>query len=165
MGRTPGKIDEIATLLEQKTKVQRKHLGLGALVIGMGLVLTTLAPLVVNLLAFAYPAFKSIKALESSNKEDDTKWLTYWVVYGFFSVMEFFADIILSWFPFYFIAKTTLFVWCMAPIKSNGSQFIYSHVILPWFLKNETKIDNAFNRGKNLVDQGLSEAEQLAKQA
>ena len=59
--RTPGKIDEIATLLEQKTKVQRKHLGLGALVIGMGLVLTTLAPLVVNVLAFAYPAFKSIK--------------------------------------------------------------------------------------------------------
>ena len=59
--RTPGKIDEIATLLEQKTKVQRKHLGLGAVVIGMGLVLTTLAPLVVNVLAFAYPAFKSIK--------------------------------------------------------------------------------------------------------
>ena len=59
--RTPGKIDEIATLLEQKTKVQRKHLGLGALIIGMGLVLTTLAPLVVNILAFAYPAFKSIK--------------------------------------------------------------------------------------------------------
>ena len=59
--RTPGKIDEIATLLEQKTKVQRKHLGLGAGLIAMGLVLTTLAPLVVNVLAFAYPAFKSIK--------------------------------------------------------------------------------------------------------
>merc|ERR1712235_153023 len=107
------KIDEIATLLEQKTKVQRKHLGLGAVVIGMGLVLTALAPLVVNVLAFAYPAFKSIKALESSNKEDDTKWLTYWVVYGFFSVMEFFSDIILSWLPFYYLAKMALFTWCM----------------------------------------------------
>merc|ERR1712035_173111 len=123
--RTPGPINDYCTLIEEKTKVQRKYIGL----------------------------------------DDDSKWLTYWVVYGFFSVMEFFVDIILSWFPFYFIAKTTLFVWCMAPIKSNGSQFIYSHVILPWFLKNETKIDNAFNRGKNLVDQGLSEAEQLAKQA
>ena len=59
--RTPGKIDEICTLIEQKTKVQRKFIGLGLTVLTAGLVLTTLAPLVVNLVAFAYPAFKSIK--------------------------------------------------------------------------------------------------------
>lgn len=46
-----------------------------------------------------------IKAIESATKEDDTKWLTYWVVYGVFSVAEFFADIFLSWFPFYYIGK------------------------------------------------------------
>ena len=54
--RTPGKIDEICTLIEQKTKVQRKFIGLGLTVLTAGLVLTTLAPLVVNLVAFAYPA-------------------------------------------------------------------------------------------------------------
>ena len=52
----------------------------------------------------------------------------------------------------------------MAPIKSNGSQFIYSHVILPWFLKNESKIDAAFKRGQDMVDEGLNEAEQLARE-
>lgn len=52
----------------------------------------------------------------------------------------------------------------MAPIKSNGSQFIYSHVILPWFLKNESKIDAAFQRGQQMVDEGLSEAEKLARE-
>ncbi|CAG14436.1 unnamed protein product, partial [Tetraodon nigroviridis] len=46
-----------------------------------------------------------IKAIESATKEDDTKWLTYWVVYGVFSVAEFFADIVLSWFPFYYVGK------------------------------------------------------------
>lgn len=46
-----------------------------------------------------------IKAIESATKDDDTKWLTYWVVYGVFSVAEFFADIFLSWFPFYYIGK------------------------------------------------------------
>lgn len=50
----------------------------------------------------------SIKAIESATKEDDTKWLTYWVVYGVFSVAEFFADIFLSWFPFYYIGKVIL---------------------------------------------------------
>lgn len=47
----------------------------------------------------------SIKAIESPNKDDDTQWLTYWVVYGFFGVGEFLLDIFLSWFPFYYVCK------------------------------------------------------------
>lgn len=47
----------------------------------------------------------SIKAIESNVKEDDTQWLTYWVVYGLFSVLEAFSDIFLSWFPFYYVSK------------------------------------------------------------
>merc|ERR1712047_143138 len=160
-----NQIDEIFTAIEQKTKVQRKFIGLGGVFIAMGLIMTTLAPLVVNVIAFAYPAFKSIKALESNNKEDDTKWLTYWVVYGVFSVAEFFTDWILSWFPFYYLAKMLIFVWCMAPIQANGSQFIYSHVILPWFLKNEDKLDKAFDRSKKLLSDAADEAEKVAKKA
>lgn len=47
----------------------------------------------------------SIKAIESPNKDDDTQWLTYWVVYGVFGVGEFFSDILLSWCPFYYLCK------------------------------------------------------------
>lgn len=32
-------------------------------------------------------------------------WLTYWVVYGLFGVVEFFSDLLLSWFPFYYVGK------------------------------------------------------------
>lgn len=46
-----------------------------------------------------------MKAIESPSKEDDTKWLTYWVVYGVFSLGEFFSDIFLYWFPFYYAFK------------------------------------------------------------
>ena len=52
----------------------------------------------------------------------------------------------------------------MAPIKSNGSEFIYRRIILPWFLKNESKIEEKFARGKKIVDEGISEAEKIAKQ-
>lgn len=55
------------------------------------------------------PATPSIKAIESSSKEDDTTWLTYWVVYGVFSVAEFFSDTFLYWFPFYYVGKVTAF--------------------------------------------------------
>lgn len=65
------------------------------------------AQLLCNVIGFVYPAYCSMKAIESHNKEDDTKWLTYWVVYAVFSVFEFFSDIMLSWFPFYYLAKVT----------------------------------------------------------
>jgi hypothetical protein len=46
-----------------------------------------------------------IKAIESKEKDDDTKWLTYWVTYAFFSLLEFFSDIFLFWIPFYNLSK------------------------------------------------------------
>ncbi|KAK2086874.1 hypothetical protein P7K49_032781 [Saguinus oedipus] len=46
-----------------------------------------------------------IKAIESPSKGDDTVWLTYWVVYALFSLAEFFSDLLLSWFPFYYVGK------------------------------------------------------------
>ncbi|MBV97667.1 Receptor expression-enhancing protein 5, partial [Eschrichtius robustus] len=62
-----------------------------------------------------------IKAIESPNKEDDTQWLTYWVVYGVFSIAEFFSDLFLSWFPFYYMLKkeTGLLPW--APLLALNS--------------------------------------------
>lgn len=59
--------------------------------------------------AWPFVSFR-VKAIESATKDDDTKWLTYWVVYGIFSVAEFFADIFLSWFPFYYIGKVCVCV-------------------------------------------------------
>lgn len=63
------------------------------------------AQLVCNLIGFVYPAYASVKAIESSRKDDDTKWLTYWVVFAYLSTLEFFSDILLSWVPFYWLAK------------------------------------------------------------
>ena len=53
-----------------------------------------------------------VKAIESTQKDDDTQWLTYWVVYSAFSILEFFSDIFLSWFPLYFLFKVRAnFAW------------------------------------------------------
>lgn len=70
-----------------------------------------------------------MKAIESPNKEDDTQWLTYWVVYGVFSIAEFFSDLFLSWFPFYYMLKVwwrptaLLFhVGLLCPLSQTPSQ-------------------------------------------
>lgn len=63
------------------------------------------AQLLANLISVAYPAYISIKAIESSTKADDTKWLTYWVLYATFSLFEFFSNFLTSFIPFYFLLK------------------------------------------------------------
>ncbi|KAB7506311.1 Receptor expression-enhancing protein 5 [Armadillidium nasatum] len=85
-------------------------------------------------------------ALESPHKDDDTRWLTYWVVFAVFSVCEFFSDLLLSWFPFYWLGKCIFLVWCFVPLPYNGSDFIYARIIRPFFMKHRTEIDSAVNK-------------------
>lgn len=88
----------------------------------------------------------SQQAIESNDKSDDTQWLMYWVVFAFFSVLEFFSDILVGWVPFYWLLKCVFLLWCMSPL--DGSSFIYYKIILPYFLKHESKIDNLVKKGQ-----------------
>ena len=50
---------------------------------------------------------RSCKAIDSEEKDDDTQWLTYWVVFAFFSVVESITDLLMFWVPFYFLFKVS----------------------------------------------------------
>jgi receptor expression-enhancing protein 5/6 len=163
----PGKVSDTLKLLEDKTGVKRLYIAYGVisfttlwLMFGYG------AGLLCNMVGFVYPAYSSIKALESSVKKDDTQWLTYWVVFAFFSLLEFFSDILVGWVPFYWLSKCLFLVWCMAPFDSNGSSVIYNRIILPLFYKHQPLIDNMMNKAQDkageIFDQAVEKAKDVA---
>jgi receptor expression-enhancing protein 5/6 len=160
----PGKLSDILKIAEEKTGVQRVFIAYAVIgVVALWLMFGFGAQLLCNALGFVYPAYCSIKALESSNKKDDTQWLTYWVVFAFFSVVEFFSDILVGWVPFYWLSKCVFMIWCMAPIEANGATVIYSRVILPLFYKHQPTIDNIMNKATDKASVYLDQAMEKAK--
>lgn len=160
--------DKYCKSFEEKTKVKRTWVALALLgTLSMGLVVGFAAQIICNIVGFLYPAYESIRAIESTATKDDTKWLTYWVVYSSFIIVEFFSDYLLFWIPFYYVLKCALLLYCMLP-QYNGSQLVYQYCIRPLFLEHQAKIDQAMNKTKalssNIVDQAVNEAKEIGSE-
>jgi len=132
-------VDPYLTKMEETVKLPRKYLGLALVLMSVIGLFVGFINHIVSTIGFLYPAYKSIKAIESKSTRDDQRWLIYWVVYSSFILVEYFSDILLSWFPMYYFGKAALLVWCML---YNGSEVIYYNFIKPLFLKHEKEIDN-----------------------
>lgn len=158
-----NKVTELLEVAEAKTGVKRLYLVSGAIgVLSLWLIFGWGAQLLCNAIGFLYPAYASVRAIESKPKDDDTKWLMYWVVFALFSVVEFFSDILLNWFPLYWLAKCIFLIWCFMPIASNGANVIYTRVVRPLFLKHQGHVDSflgkASEAASNLVNKVAEEA-------
>lgn len=157
---------DVTLSVEKMAKANPTVMKTGLIVLtGLYLVIGYGAPFLCNFIGFIYPAYASIKAIESKEKDDDTKWLTYWVTYAFFSLLEFFSDIFLFWIPFYNLSKCIFLLWLMNPHGSNGALLLYYKFIQPFILRHEQTIDSAFGKAKSAVGDAVSEATGLASEA
>ena len=74
-----------------------------------------------------------IQAIESKDKEDDAQWLTYWLVFCMFKILEGVASPLISVIQFYFIGKIVFLVWCYNP-STRGAKVVYESVIKPFIV-------------------------------
>ena len=86
--------------------------------------------------SLVYPTFNSIKSVVQDRDDFDISkdWLKYWSIFGIFTIVEIWTDpFLLNNLPSADFTALTIFkilfiVWCMAPIKNNGSLVIYDKV-------------------------------------
>lgn len=118
---------EHATGLPRSTAV----LGFGAVyVIAVFLNIAGLGQLLTNIAGFVLPAYYSLIALKTSRTDDDTQLLTYWVIFAFLNVIEFWLKAILYWVPFYFVFKLVFLLYIGTP-STGGAQVVYQHLVGP----------------------------------
>jgi receptor expression-enhancing protein 5/6 len=163
MSESPlSKVSEALTKAEDASKIPRALIVLaGVSVVSLVLFMTMSSNFFTTILGVAYPSYQSFRAIESKDKEDDTKWLTYWVVFGVLTIVEFFTDFILVWLPFYYWIKTGLLIGCMIPHEHNLSVMIYHQFIKPHFKKLEVAAEAA---GRATIGSVAAQVEAAAKE-
>jgi receptor expression-enhancing protein 5/6 len=108
-----------------------------------------------NLIGFAYPIYASFKALKTDGQDDDTQWLMYWIVFGFFTLIESLFSVFHKS-AFYYVFKVVFLVWAMLP-QTRGAEIVFDKIIDPILVRYEggieTALDSAKKTGENLVEE------------
>eukprot|EP00835_Amoeboradix_gromovi_P007082 NODE_1044_length_1788_cov_0.240379.p1 type:complete len:205 gc:universal NODE_1044_length_1788_cov_0.240379:1396-782(-) len=151
------KVDEnlsqypILNQIEKQYGVPKAYVAEGIMALSaLLLVLDIAGKFLSNLIGLIYPGNKSLKAIKSSATEDDTKWLTYWVVYATFATVESFTDLLINWVPFYYTAKVLFLLYLSLP-QFDGAVKVYQ-IIEPFLTKEGSKMDAALDKLKNATE-------------
>ena len=156
-------VQEHMTIIEKRTEVNPKVL-LGGL--ALALVLTTtkwFSSYVTCLVGVLCPTYMTLKVIENPEDGDDKQYLTYWVVYGLFSVIDIFTAFLVNRIPFYYTIKLAFLIWLFMP-NFKGAVHVYNIIIGPIFRKYEYKfdkgVDKIVSKGKDITEKAKETLEE-----
>ncbi|KAG6911565.1 hypothetical protein DXG01_011867 [Tephrocybe rancida] len=91
---------------------------------------------------FAFSIYATFKALSHRplSETDLQRWSMYWVTIGLFVAFEYMAEWLICWLPFYWELKLVFLLFLCLP-QTEGSTYIYTTYIQPFFVQHETDLD------------------------
>ncbi|VDN54309.1 unnamed protein product [Dracunculus medinensis] len=100
------------------------------------MIIGSFAQFLCTIIGFAYPAYASVKAIRTSNKDEEIRWLIYWTNFAVFSLTDFFSEIIVAYFPGYWLLKISFFLYAFFLLylylpQTNGAFIIYNKYVDP----------------------------------
>ena len=132
--------------------------GLVASLITLAIFGATILTLVITVL---YPAAKSIQALETDSTDDDKEWLTYWIIFGIFTLLDDFLGFVMNLIPYYFWVRLAFFVFLFAP-QTKGSMIIYDKAVKPLLDLYKDDIEGLINEIKGSAGDAIKLAKEEA---
>uniref|UniRef100_A0A7S4P725 Receptor expression-enhancing protein n=2 Tax=Paramoeba aestuarina TaxID=180227 RepID=A0A7S4P725_9EUKA len=151
-----------AFLLQKHEHLKKSYIVLGVIFLLFFFVLVDVgAEWITNFVGFLFPAYASIRAIQTRNSKDDTQWLTYWVVFSVLVVIEdfieaFFDGIFFPW----FVTKYIFCIWLMYP-GFRGAEWCFNHIILaiPFLRLDERKEGSIASKIEKVVKEHDSDSE------
>ncbi|XP_038677708.1 receptor expression-enhancing protein 3 [Scyliorhinus canicula] len=95
-----------------------------------------------------YPAYYSYKAVKTKNVKEYVRWMMYWIVFALYTVLETFADLLVSWFPLYYELKVAFVIWLLSPY-TRGASLLYRKFLHPLLSSRERDIDEYISQAKD----------------
>lgn len=117
--------------------------------------------IVLSLIFFFYPAYKSFEALKTEHYSDDKKWLTYWVVFGFMFAFDGVFRFFLGWMWGYGLIRLVVLAYALHPAL-GGHEKIYNVVLKPFLDKYEDNVDQYINKAEKELQKKLKEGKNYA---
>ncbi|KRX24233.1 Receptor expression-enhancing protein 5 [Trichinella nelsoni] len=109
-------VGKLFAKIEQKTGKSRYQAAVMlAIVICVLLIVSPGAGLLCNCICIGYPAMKTLIEMQSSENVNCKQWMFYWVIFGFFRLVDYFAECISFIIPIYWPLKCIFFVWLFTP--------------------------------------------------
>ena len=149
-------IIQILKTIEEKTGI-KGYIFVAFLVVSIILIYFNIYDAIItNLVGTVYPCFCTIRCIQIRGDEK-IKWLTYWVVFATFSLVDLFSPLIMKFVPFYFLFKVIFLIWLFLP-NSNGAHLVYHILVKRVFSTFESDIDFASENLKNITTELVVES-------
>ena len=144
--------------IQEKTGIKGIFVILGLVISVVFVYFNIFDSIITNMVGTLYPAFWTIKSLEQNIVEEQKKWLTYWVVFGFFIIVDTRSIVIVKFIPFYFLFKILFLIWLFMP-GSNGCTLVYHFIVKKIVRFYEDKIDSYIGGAKDYANDMLADSD------